>query len=127
MNPRFLKMATHVTLGLGALFTAVALAHDGAGGVSLFTELALWTLLPFALVLVAVVFAHSRGRALAVLVTALVCSASAFLYYGQAAFTHRTYLSGVVFALLPTYQVIPAAILLVILFFTRHSNANRNA
>jgi len=127
MNPRPLNTATFAALGFGALFTAVALAHDGAGGVSLLTSLALWTLLPYAVVLISAAYARSNRKALAVLSIAILCSASAFLYYGQAVFLHPTYLSGIVFAILPTYQVVPATILLAILFFTRASNANRNA
>jgi hypothetical protein len=126
MNPRILNSITYAALSLGVVFTTVSLAHDGAGGASLRSDLALWSLLPYAVLLLSTLLARSSRKAFAALSVAILCSASALFYYGQAVFTHPTYLNGIIFAILPTYQVIPAAILLAVLFFTRASNANRN-
>jgi len=107
MNPRILNTITYATLGLGAIFTTVSLAHDGAGGVSLRGDLALWSLLPYAVLLLSTVLARSSRKAFAVFSISILCSTSALFYYGQAVITHPTDLSGMIFAMLPTYQVIP--------------------
>ena len=127
MNPQQSKTATQATLGCGALVTIAALAHAGGGASSLLSGFTIWPLLPYAVLLASSAFASTSGRALAAFIVSLLAAGFALLVYGDALFGHTSSMSGLVFVFIPLYQLIVAVILLAVLFFSRPSNANRNA
>ena len=89
--------------------------------------IAIWALVPYAVLLASSALAGTRGRALAAFIVSLLASGFALFVYGDALFVHTSSTGGLVFLFIPLYQLIPAVILLAFLFFSRPSDANRNA
>jgi hypothetical protein len=128
MNPQQSKAATKATLGLGALCTIAALAYATGGASSLLKagHLAIWSLLPYAVLLVSTALAGTRGRALAAFIVSVLVSGYGLFIYSDALFVHLSSTGGLVFLFIPLYQLITAIIFLLVLFFSRHSDVNRN-
>ena len=121
-------MASLATLGLGALATGAALVH-AAGFSALLSGFSLLALSPYALFGGACFLAgSSRGRAIATLVICALATACAIFFYGKLIFLHRASMSGLVFLLVPFYQLPAAILLLVVVFITRpRSRSGANA
>jgi hypothetical protein len=120
-------MASLATLGLGALATGAALVQ-AAGFSALLSGFSLLALSPYAVFCGACFLAGgSRGRAIATLVVCALATACAIFFYGDLIFLNPGSMSGLVFLLLPFYQLPAAILLLVVMFFTRprrRSSAN---
>jgi hypothetical protein len=111
-------IASLVTLGLGALATGAALVQ-AAGFSALLSGICLWALSPYAVFCCACFLArNSRGEAIATFVVCALATAYAIFWYGDLIFFHPDS-SGLVFVLVPIYQLPAAIVLLVVLFFTR--------
>jgi hypothetical protein len=107
------------TLGVGALATGAALARAG-GFSALLTGFSLLALSPYAVFCGTCILANSsRGRAIATLVVCALATACAIFFYGDLIFLNPGSMSGLVFLLVPFYQLPVAIILLVVMFFTR--------
>jgi hypothetical protein len=121
-------IASLATLGLGALATAAALVR-AAGFSALLSGFSLLALSPYAVFCGACFLAgSSRGRALATLVVCALATAGAIFFYGDLIFLHPGSMSGLVFLLVPFYQLPAAILLLVVVFFTRpRSRGSTNA
>jgi hypothetical protein len=108
-----------VTLGLGALATGAALAQ-AAGLVALLSGFGLFALSPYVVFGGACFLANSsRGRAMATLVVCALATAGAIYFYGRLIFLEPSSMSGLVFLLVPFYQLPVAILLLVVVFFSR--------
>ena len=111
--------ASLATLGLGALATSAAFAQ-AAGFSALLSEFSLLALSPYAVFCGACFLADSsRGRAIATLAVCALATAFAIFFYGDFIFFNPGSMSGLVFLLVPFYQLPVAILLLVVLFFTR--------
>jgi len=121
-------MTSLAMLGLGALATGAALVR-AAGFSSLLSGFSLLALSPYAILCGACFLADSsRGRAIATLVVCALVTAFAIFLYGDLIFLHSGSMSGLVFLLVPFYQLPAAILLLVVVFFTRpRSRTNVNA
>lgn len=121
-------MASLATLGLGALATGAALVQ-AAGFSALLSGFSLLALSPYAVFGGACFLAgSSRGRAIATLVVCALATAGAIVFYGDLIFLHPGSMSGLVFLLVPFYQLPAAILLLVVMFFTRRrSRSSANA
>ena len=112
-------MASLATLGLGASATGGALVQ-AAGFSALFSGFGLLALSPYVVFCGACLLAsNSRGRAIATLVVCAVATACAIFFYGDLIFLNPGSMSGLVFLLVPFYQLPAAIVLLVVVFFTR--------
>jgi hypothetical protein len=112
-------VASLATLGLGALVTGAALVQ-AAGFNSLLGEFSLLALSPYAVLCGACYLAGSSpGRAVATLVVCAVATAGAIYFYGRLIFLDPGSMSGLVFLLVPFYQLPVAILLLAVVFFTR--------
>jgi hypothetical protein len=121
-------IASLATLGLGALATGAALVQ-AAGFSALLTGFGLLALSPYAISCGACFLAgSSRGGAIATLVVCALATASAIFFYSDLIFLHPGSMSGLVFLLVPFYQLPAAILLLVVVFFTRpRSRSSANA
>jgi hypothetical protein len=121
-------IASLATLGLGALVTGAALVQ-AAGFSALLSIFSLLALSPYALFCGACFLADSsRGRAIATLVLCALATACAIFFYGDLIFLYPGSMSGLVFFLVPFYQLPAAILLLVVVFFARpRSRSNANA
>ena len=115
------NIASFVTLGLGAAVTLAAFVH-AAGWPMLFDRLALLPFCPYALLCVACLLARSRGRAIANFIVAALAALFALYWYINLIFLHPASMNGLVFFLVPMFQLPAAIILLLVLLFTRHRN-----
>ena len=112
-------MASLATLALGAFATGAALVQ-AAGISALFSGFSLLALSPYAVFGGACFLADSsRGRAVAALVGCALATACAIFFYGNLIFLNPGSMSGLVFLLVPFYQLPAAILLLVVVFFTR--------
>ena len=120
-------IASLTTLGLGAVATGAALVQ-AAGFSALLGRFSLLALSPYAVFCGACFLADSsRGRAIATLVVCALATACAIFFYGDLIFLHPGSMSGLVFLLVPFYQLPAAILLLVVVFFARprsRSHAN---
>ena len=115
-------IASLATLGLGALATGSALVQT-AGFSVLLSGFSLLALSPYAVFCGACFLAdRSRGRAIATVVVCALATACAIFFYGELIFLHPGSMSGLVFLLVPFYQLPAAILLLVVVFFTRPRN-----
>ena len=116
------------TLGLGALGTVAALVQAG-GSSALLSTLALLALIPYAVFWGACFLSgNSRGRAIATLVICALATVFALVFYGNLIFLNPGSMSGLVFFLVPFFQLPVAILLLVVMFFTRRrSRSSSNA
>jgi hypothetical protein len=111
-------MASLATLGLGALATGAALVQ-AAGFSALLSGFSLLALSPYAIFCGASFLAgSSRGRAIATLVVCALATAGAIFFYFDLIFLNPGSMSGLVFLLVPFYQLPAAILLLVVVFFT---------
>jgi hypothetical protein len=119
-------VASLATLGLAAFATGTALVH-AAGFSTLLSGFSLLALSPYLVFCGACFLAgSSRGRAIATLVVCALATACAMFFYGDLIFVNPGSMSGLVFLLVPCYQLPVAILLLVVMFFTRprrHSRA----
>ena len=107
------------TLGLGALGTVGALVQAG-GSSALLSTLALLALIPYAVFCGACFLSgNSGGRAIATLVICALATAFALVFYGNLIFLNPGSMSGLVFFLVPFFQLPVAILLLIVMFFTR--------
>jgi hypothetical protein len=107
------------TLGLGALATGAALMQAG-GLAALLTGFSLLALSPYAVFGGACFLADStRGRAMATLIVCALATAGAIYFYSRLIFLESGSMSGLVFLLVPFYQLPAAILLLVVVFFAR--------
>jgi len=119
MTCQRITIASVATVGLGALVTGAALVQ-AAGFSGLLSEFSLLALSPYAVFCGACFLAgSSRGRAIATLVVCALATACAIFYYGDLIFLNPGSMSGLVFFLVPFYQLPAAILLLVVLFFIR--------
>ena len=117
-------MTSLATLGLGALVTGRALVH-AAGFSVLLSGFSLLALSPYVIFCTACLLADdSRGRAIATLVVCALATACAVFFYGDLIFLNPGSMSGLVFLLVPFYQLPVAIVLLVVVFFTRRRNCS---
>jgi hypothetical protein len=117
-------MASLATLGLGALATGGALVH-AAGFSALLSGFSLLALSPYVVFCGACLLAgSSRGRAIATLVVCALATACAIFFYGELIFLNPGSMSGLVFLLVPFYQLPAAVVLLVVVFFTRRRSCS---
>ena len=121
-------VASLATLGLGALATGAALVHAG-GFSALLGGFGLFALSPYAVFCGGCFLAgSSRGRAIATLIVCALATGCAIFLYGDLIFFHPGSMSGLVFLLVPFYQLPAAILLLVVVFFTRpRSRSTTNA
>jgi hypothetical protein len=121
-------MASLAALGLGAFATGAALVH-AAGFSTLLSGFSLLAFSPYAVFCGACLLAdNSRGRAIATLVVCALATACALFCYGDLIFLNPGSMSGLVFLLVPFYQLPVAILLLVVVFFTRpRSRSSANA
>ncbi|HKP03851.1 MAG TPA: hypothetical protein VJU77_10900 [Chthoniobacterales bacterium] len=107
------------TLGLGVFVSGSALVQT-AGFVALVGEFGLLALSPYVVFGGACLLANSsRGRAIATLVVCALATACAIFLYGDLIFLNPGSMSGLVFLLVPSYQLPAAILLLIVMFFTR--------
>lgn len=119
MTLRKVTLASLAILGLSAFFTGAALAH-AAGFSALLSGFGALALCPYAVLCGSCFLADSsRGRAIAALVVCAVAAACAIFFYGDLIFLNPGSMSGLVFLLVPFYQLPAAILLLVVVFFTR--------
>lgn len=120
-------IASLATLGLGTLATVAALVHAG-GFSALLNRFALLALIPYAVFGGACFLSTSnRVRAITTLGVCALATAFALFYYGDLIFLRPGSMSGLVFLLVPFFQLPAAIILLVVVFFNRvrgHSSSN---
>jgi len=114
-----ITMASLGTLLLGASTTGAALLQ--AGGLSvLLSGFSVLALSPYAFFGVAAFLANNtRGSAIATLVICTLATACAIFFYGDLIFLHPASMSGLVFFLVPFYQLPFAILLLIVMFFSR--------
>jgi len=118
-------MASVATLGLGALITGAALAQ-AAGFAALLSGFSLLALSPYAILCGACFLAgNNRARAIVTLVVCALAVACAIFFYGDLIFLNPGSMSGLVFLLVPFYQLPFATLLLVVVFFTRPRSRGR--
>jgi hypothetical protein len=127
MTKQRATMTTLATLGLGALLTGAALVHAG-GFSALISEYTLLPLSPYAIFCGACFLARtSLGRAMATLVVCVLATALAIYYYVDFIYLNSGSMNGLVFFLVPFFQLPAAILLFIVVFFTRprrRSNAN---
>ena|SRR5438067_2211511 len=120
-------VATLAALGLGALATGAALVHAG-GLPALISEYTLLPLSPYAIFCGACFLARtSLGRAIATLAVCVLATALAIYYYVDLIYLSSGSMNGLVFFLVPFFQLPVAILLLIVVFFTRprrRSSAN---
>ena len=122
MTLQRITIASLATLGLGAFATGAALVH-AAGFSALLGGFGLLALGPYAVFCgVCFLAGSSRGRAIATFVVCALATACAIFFYGDLIFLNRGSMSGLVFLLVPFYQLPAAVVLLVVVFFTRPRN-----
>jgi hypothetical protein len=121
-------IASLAALGLGALATGASLVQ-AAGFSALLSGFSLLALSPYAVFCGACFLARcSRGRAIVTLVVCALATAFAIFFYGDLIFLNPGSMSGLVFLLVPFYQLPVAILLLVVMFFTRpRSRSKANA
>ncbi len=119
MTLRRITIGSLVTLGLGALVTAAALGH-AAGLAALLGRLSLLALSPYLIFGAACFLANgSHARAMVTLVVCAVATVGAIYYYCCLIFLDPGSMSGLVFLLVPFYQLPVAILLLVVMSFSR--------
>jgi len=112
-------IASLATVGLGTLVTAATLVQ-AAGVSALLSRVSVLALSPYALFCGACFLADSsRGRAIATLVVCALATACAIFFYADLIFLNPGSMSGLVFLLVPFYQLPAAIVLLVVVYFTR--------
>lgn len=112
-------MATWATLGLGALATGTALVHAG-GFPALRSEFTLLPLSPYAIFCGACFLARtSLGRAIATFVVCVLATVLAIYYYVDFIYINTGSMNGLIFFLVPCFQLPAAILLLIVVFFTR--------
>ena len=112
-------MARVALLGLSASFTGATLAQT-AGFSALLSGFSALALSPYAVLCGACFLADSsHGRPIATLVVCALATACAIFFYGDLIFLNPGSMSGLVFLLVPFYQLPAAIFLLVVMFFTR--------
>jgi len=118
-------IASLATLGVGAVFTGAALAH-AAGFPELLGGFSALAISPYAIFCGACFLANtSRGRAIVALVVCALGTAGAIYFYGRLIFLEPGSMSGLVFLLVPCYQLPAAILLLVVVFFSRPRSRRR--
>src|SRR5262245_8685110 len=119
MTLQRVTMATLATLGFGALATGAALVHAG-GSSALISEYTLLPLSPYLIFGGACFFARtSLGRAIATLVVCVLATALAIYYYVDFIYLNSGSMNGLIFFLVPFFQLPAAILLLIVVFFTR--------
>ena len=117
-------VASVATLALGLLVTGAALVQ-AAGFGALFSKFSLLALSPYLILSGACYLAaSSRGRAIAALVVCAIATAGAIYFYGRLIFLEPGSMSGLVFLLVPFYQLPVAILLLGVIFLTRPRSGN---
>ena len=116
------RTVTAAIITIGALVAVAASWRGRPGAESLFSVLTVWTLTPYAVFFASWSLSRTRGRVLATLIVSAVATAFAAFVYGDAIFLHPTSALFFLFIFIPLYQLIAAAILLTVLFFTRTRN-----
>jgi|KBSMisStaDraftv2_1062788.scaffolds.fasta_scaffold531499_2 hypothetical protein len=119
MTLQRITIASLAAVGMGALATGAALVQ-AAGFFALLGGFSLLALSPYAVFCGACFLAgSSRGRAIATFVVCALATACAIFLYGDLIFLNPGSMSGLVFLLVPFYQLPAAILLLVVVFFTR--------
>ena len=126
MSAPQLRAAARITLAVGAVAALAWIAHLGGGLSSLLDLPTLWTLLPYALFFAASAFARSRGQARALLWVCALATLPALLLYVATFLVSFGFTNAIVLLFVPFYQVVPAAIMLAVLFFTRNDAASKS-
>lgn len=118
-------IASLASLALGAGVTTAALVR-AAGSSALLSEFSLLALSPYVLLCgVCFLAGSSRGRTIATLVVCALATAFAIYFYGDLIFLNPGSMSGLVFLLVPFYQLPVAILLLVVVFFLRLRSRRR--
>lgn len=119
MTLRRITVGSLLTLGLGALATGIALVH-AAGLAALLGGFSLLALSPYAVFCATCFLANSsHGRAIATLVVCALATLGAVYFYARLIFVDPGSMSGLVFLLVPFYQLPAGILLLVVMFFCR--------
>lgn len=117
MSVQRVTVASLAMLGLGAVVTGTALVK-AAGFSALFSEFSLLAFSPYAVFFGVCFFAgSSRARAIATLVVCTLATGCAIFLYADLIFLNPGSMSGLVFFLVPLYQLPAAILLLVVVFF----------
>ncbi|HEX4631847.1 MAG TPA: hypothetical protein VH188_12880 [Chthoniobacterales bacterium] len=112
-------VASLATLGLGVLVTGAALVQ-AAGLGSLLSGFSLLALSPYVILCgTCYLVGSSPGRAIATLVVCAIATAGAIYFYGRLIFLEPGSMSGLVFLLVPFYQLPGAILLSLVMFFIR--------
>ena len=116
--------ASLAILGLGVFATAAAFVH-AAGFHALLSGFSLLALSPYAVLCGACFLANrSPTRAFVTLVVCTLATACALFFYGDLIFLNPGSMSGLVFLLVPFYQLPAAILLLIAMFFIRWLGRN---
>jgi hypothetical protein len=117
-----MKVITYIVVAAGAVGTLVVMAYAGQSLQSLVSGFTPWTLAPYAAFAAACALARSRGVVATTLVASVVATLFAGFIYIDAFFIHIYSTSALVFICIPLYQLIVAAILLLIAFVSRRAH-----
>jgi hypothetical protein len=122
MKPNQTNATTVAILVIGSFVTVAALVRGGGSIASLFSGFTVWALVPYGILFASSSLARTSGRALATLIVSSLATAFAVLIYFDAMFVSTSSTSALVFVFIPLYQLIVAAILFAVIFFTRTRN-----
>ena len=125
MSAPKLTAATRIILAVGVVAALAWIAHMGGGVASLFDRLTLWALLPYALFFAASAFARTHGQARALLWVCALATLPAILLYVVTFLVSIGFTNALVLLFVPFYQVVPAVIMLAVLFFTRNDATSK--
>ncbi len=120
-----LRIASYCILSLGVVATLAAMVYAGGSIASLLSGFTVWAVAPYVAFLIAVVIAPTRGAAIAALVFCLAAALFASFIYFDALFVHISSTGALVFVFIPLYQLLTAAIIIV-LCIERRVHATRN-
>ena len=117
-----MKSITYTVIAIGAVGTLGVMAYAGQSLQSLLSGFTLWALAPFATFAAACALARSRSVIVVALIAAVVATLFAAIIYIDAFFIHIHSTSALVFIFVPLYQLVAAAILLLVAFVTRRAH-----
>ena len=126
MSASRLTAAARIILAIGTVAAVAWLLRADSGLSSLLNRLTLWTLLPYAIFFAASAFAGTRDRARSLLLVCALSTLVALLLYGATLLLSMGFTNALVLVFVPLFQLIPAVIVLAVLFFTRGAAASKS-
>jgi hypothetical protein len=118
MMPRLRQIIYALTL-IGAVSALGFIAYAGRSFHSLLSGFSAWALSPYAVFALAGVAVRLQWVAAVVLVSSLVATVYAAAAYADAFFIHLHSTNGIIFIFLPFYQLILAAVVLLLSLISR--------